>query len=147
MSHSDNSSSKADPMFTTIPTSSSALEEYYRQALDHVRRELPLLADQLKRIGVASVLVEYDGCGDSGQIEKVVCRDAQNNTVMLSAETTVTDDKLADLFYDLLEARHPGWENNDGACGDFEWNIESDRLTHTHNHRFTDYDTTEHEGL
>jgi hypothetical protein len=52
-----------------------------------------------------------------------------------------------DLFYDLTQARHPGWENNDGAFGEFEWNLTGDTLTHTHNDRFTDYDTTEHEGV
>jgi hypothetical protein len=52
-----------------------------------------------------------------------------------------------DFFYDLLETRHAGWENNDGACGEFEWDLVADTLLHTHNDRFTDYDTTEHEGL
>ena len=52
-----------------------------------------------------------------------------------------------DLFYDLIQVRHPGWENNDGAYGDFEWDLTTDTLHHTHNDRFTDYDTTEHEGL
>ena len=37
--------------------------------------------------------------------------------------------------------------NNDGACGELEWILETDALTHTHNDRFTDYHTTEHEGL
>ena len=50
-------------------------------------------------------------------------------------------------FYDLLEARHPGWENNDGAFGEFRWDVVSGALAHVHHERFTDYDTTEHEGV
>ena len=129
------------------PTSSPSLEEYYRGVLDRVRRELPAIAGQLKNIGVATVRVEYDGCGDSGQIEDIVCFDTEDNCVKLTGKTPVTDDQLADLFYDLIETRHPGWENNDGACGELEWILEPDTLTHTHNDRFTDYHTTEHEGL
>ncbi len=52
-----------------------------------------------------------------------------------------------DLFYDLTQARHPGWENNDGAFGEFEWNLSADTLHHSHSDRFTDYDTTEHDGV
>jgi len=52
-----------------------------------------------------------------------------------------------ELFYDLTQARHPGWENNDGACGEFEWDLAAETLEHTHNDRFTDYHTTEHEGV
>jgi hypothetical protein len=64
-----------------------------------------------------------------------------------TGKITFTQDQLMDLFYDLIEIRHAGWENEDGACGDFEWDLPTDALRHVHNERFTDYDTTEHEGL
>lgn len=128
-------------------TSSASLEEYYRDSLERVRRELPLLAAGLRSIGVASVEVQYDGCGDSGQIEDIICRDAQGDRINLTGKTPVTDDQLSDLFYDLIESRHPGWENNDGACGELEWDLATDTLRHTHNDRFTDYHTTEHDGV
>jgi len=128
-------------------TFSASLDQYYRDVFERVRRELPVLAGKLKSIGVASVQVEYDGCGDSGQIEDIVCLDAESKTVALTGKTPVTIDQLSDLFYDLIEARHPGWENNDGARGELEWIVETDTLTHTHNDRFTDYHTTEHEGI
>jgi hypothetical protein len=83
---------------------------------------------------------------DEGQIENIVCLDAENNPVSLTDKTPVTIDQLSSLFYDLIEARHPGWENNDGAFGELNWILATDTLTHTHNDRFTDYHTTEHEG-
>jgi hypothetical protein len=65
-----------------------------------------------------------------------------------AGKLAMTEEQLKDLFYDLTQARHPGWENNDGAFGEFNWDLtEEDALKHTHNDRFTDYDTTEHEGL
>jgi hypothetical protein len=112
-----------------------------------VRTELPLLAARLKSIGVASVAVEYDGCGDSGQIEDVTCRNAQGDPVELTGDAGVIQTELSDLLYDLLEVRHPGWENNDGACGEFEWDLQTDALRHTHRDRFTDYEIMEHEGV
>ena len=131
----------------TATTSSPSLEDYYRQALERVRRELPDLANRLKSIGVVTVYVSYDGCGDSGQIEEIVCRDVQGHHVRLTGKTPATDDQLADLFYDLIDARHPDWGDDDGACGELVWDLEADTLKHTHNVRFTDYSTTEHEGL
>jgi hypothetical protein len=128
-------------------TSSGSLETYRRDALERVRTELPLLAARLKSIGVASVAVEYDGCGDSGQIEDVTCRNAQGDPVELTGDAGVIQTELSDLLYDLLEVRHPGWENNDGACGEFEWDLQTDALRHTHRDRFTDYEIMEHEGV
>jgi len=131
----------------TEPTSSPSLEQYYSARLANVRQHLPDAAKQLKGAGGACVHIQYDGCGDSGQIEGIEYRGEDGKPIDILGKVTITDDELMDLFYDLTQARHPGWENNDGAFGEFEWNLTGDTLTHTHNDRFTDYDTTEHEGL
>ena len=128
-------------------TSSSWLAQYERERLENVRRHLPEARRQLQEAGVACVHINYDGCGDSGQIESITFTDGDGKPVELVGKTTITEDQLMDLFYDLTQARHPGWENNDGAFGEFEWNLTDDTLKHTHNDRFTNYDTTEHEGL
>jgi hypothetical protein len=130
-----------------MPTNSPSLEAYFQEKLGNIRRALPEAARQLKEAGVKVVLVNYDGCGDSGQIESVTYLGAGGKAVDLTAEVTITEEHLTDLFYDLLETRHPGWENNDGAWGEFQWNLSSDELHHSHNERFTDYDTTEHDGV
>ena len=124
-------------------TDSPSLCEYYRRSLENLRKRLPQLASELAATGVARVLVLYDGCGDSGQIEDIECRSADGEIL----ELVSGDGVLKNLLYDLLEARHPGWENGDGACGEFVWELASGSLHHTHHDRFTDYDTTEHEGL
>jgi hypothetical protein len=137
------------PAANTIvsPTSSSWLAQYESERLANVRRHLPNAQRQLKEAGVESVHINYDGCGDSGQIESITYTDGHGKPVDLAGKTTITGDQLMDLFYDLTQARHPGWENNDGAFGEFAWDLTDDTLKHTHNDRFTDYDTTEHEGL
>jgi hypothetical protein len=139
--------SGASTNLTLISTSSDALAQYERERLENVRRNLPGARRQLLDAGVQSVEIDYDGCGDSGCIENIAYRDGRGSAVDLAGKLALTEDQLTNLFYDLIEARHPGWENNDGAFGEFKWNLTEDALLHTHNDRFTDYDTTEHAGL
>lgn len=129
------------------PTSSLSLERYYEDTLEHVRRYLPEAARELKEAGVVSVHIEYDGSGDSGQIESVSYLDREGKALEVTGTANFPEGTLLDLYYDLTQARHPGWENNDGAFGELDWNLDADTLRHTHNDRFTDYETTEHEGL
>ena len=139
--------SEGPPNLSVISTSSDSLAQYERERLDNVRRHLPEARRQLQAAGIDRVQILYDGCGDSGCIESITCTDGQGSTVDPAGKLAMTEEQLMDLFYDLTQARHPGWENNDGAYGEFDWNLSDDALKHTHNDRFTDYDTTEHEGL
>ena len=139
--------SEGPPPLSVICTSSDSLAQYERERLDNVRRHLPEARRQLQAAGIDRVHILYDGCGDSGCIESITYTDGQGSTVDPAGTLAMTEEQLMDLFYDLTQARHPGWENNDGAYGEFDWNLSDDALKHTHNDRFTDYDTTEHEGL
>jgi Family of unknown function (DUF6878) len=147
MTHSDKPSGDATPPDAGTPTTSPSLAQYYRERLDNARRGLPEAARRLKAAGVELVHIRYDGCGDSGQIEEVTYTDAQGKSVNPADQMTLTEDQLMELFYDLTQARHPGWENDDGAFGEFEWNLTADTLHHSHNDRFTEYYTTEYDGL
>jgi hypothetical protein len=132
---------------SVISTSSDSLAQYERERLENVRRHLPEARRQLQAAGIDRVQILYDGCGDSGCIESITYTNEQGSTVDLAGKLAMTEEQLMDLFYDLTQARHPGWENNDGAYGEFDWSLKDHALKHTHNDRFTDYDTTEHEGL
>jgi hypothetical protein len=147
MTQSDNLPKGTEATADPNPTSSFSLERYYRERLENVRQRLPEAQSQLKEAGVEWAYITYDGCGDSGQIESIEYTDRDGEPIDPVGKITMTVDQLLDLFYDLTQVRHPGWENNDGACGEFEWDLMDDTLKHTHNDRFTDYDTTEHEGL
>lgn len=100
----------------------------------------------LRTRGVVMVRAEYEGCGDSGQLEPCACFAAES----VPADDRVGDaerEQIRDHFYDLLECRHGGWENNDGATGRFEWHIASDALTHEHHAYYTETDTSTHQGM
>ena len=147
MTESDKPSADASPDAVTNETSSFSLERYYKEGLANVRKNLPVAAEKLKVAGVARVDIYYDGCGDSGQIEDVRYFDAQRKMIDRPCTVTMSEDALRELFYDLLETRHAGWENNDGAFGDFEWDLIADTLKHSHSDRYVECETTEHEGL
>jgi hypothetical protein len=147
MTNQDPQSNGADGSSTPAPTASFSLQRYYDDKAAHVRRRLPELAQQLRAIGIVCVEVHYDGVGDSGQIESIDYFDKSRKVPFPKGHVGFTEDEIDDLFYDLTQMRHPGWENEDGAFGDIRWDVVGDQLAHVHHDRFTDYNTTEHEGL
>ena len=147
MSESDKPSTDTSLGAVSNVSISSSLQQYYKERLENARKNLPLAAEELRLAGVARVDIYYDGCGDSGQIEDVRYFDAQHKWIQSLPPITITEDALRELFYDLLESRHAGWENNDGAFGEFEWDLIENTLKHSHSERYTECETTEHEGL
>jgi hypothetical protein len=104
--------------------------------------------------GVAKVTVEFDGYGDSGQIESVdaIGKDgvpcqlpATSITIRRAlwgeAEPGIEEMTVADaverLAYDLLGGAHPGWEINDGSYGTFVFDVAAGAITLECNVRFT----------
>lgn len=110
--------------------------------------------DALIAAGITAVAVEFDGGGDSGQIESVLARagdkpiDLPTTTLSLHTagwgepELAVTELPLAEaienLCYGYLEQAHGGWENNDGAYGEFTFNVPERRIELDFNGRYTD---------
>ena len=110
----------------------------------------------LRQAGIAKVEIRFDGSGDSGAVEKIVCLDAADSA--LACPETVLDPipndrpdeaDLADpvllpaalesLAYLALERHHPGREHNDGAGGHLEIDVEEASFVLECNVRFTDY--------
>jgi hypothetical protein len=93
------------------------------------------LFDGLMAAGITHVTVTFDGAGDSGQIESIGAWAGETAVEFPASEieyAALTWDNpevemrqlsLADvveqLAYDLLSDTHGGWENNDGAYGEF----------------------------
>lgn len=121
----------------------------------------------LRENGVVVVDAYYDGQGDSGQIESITALGRDKQVVDLgriqtsiqitskvwdsenrnwkkipSANTKTLIEALDDIFYEALEEQQPGWENNDGAFGNFIMDVAAQTITWEHNSRFTDYETT-----
>ncbi|RMH32080.1 MAG: hypothetical protein D6690_14610 [Nitrospirae bacterium] len=94
---------------------------------------------RLQELGVTSVTAEYDGYADEGAI----------NDIDLTPEPATPIENtfkeiLYNFFYDLLEERFDGWENNDGAFGEFTWDLQTDTIRHEHKSRYIDYEIFEH---
>ncbi len=140
--------------------------EIKHAAQDRLHAELqPLnkaaLFDALAAAGVTAVVVSFDGYGDSGQIENVEVK--SGDAVVPMPEGTIeiaealwdqpepnrTAVSIADiierLIYDFLTDTHCGWENNDGAYGDFTFDVAERTITLDYNERYTASENYTHE--
>lgn len=132
------------------------------------RRKSPKsqLYANLARVGIWRVVIEYDGCGDSGCIADITLYDADDKVITMP-ETQVAYTTEASGFnyktnrpstprktctgplreaietwcYDLLELHFAGWEDNEGADGSIELNVPLNTASWEHNRRFTDTST------
>lgn len=123
---------------TNIPGPSVGVETYENECRQRIAAQLPELRQRLRGLGGVVATAEYDGSGDSGQIEDVILQDAANQCMTMSEADS---DALNALFYDLLETRFGGWENDAGAFGTFTWTLETDALEHNHHERYENYST------
>jgi hypothetical protein len=95
--------------------------------------------DALASAGITHVFAEFDGIGDSGQIESLSARindspidlpvttvnmhsTSWNHAELRLQETTLAT-AIEDACYGFLEQTHAGWENNDGAYGEFTFHV------------------------
>lgn len=117
----------------------------------------PLVFDLLAAAGITSVTIEFDGEGDSGQIESVIACAGEARVELPKTPVTlqhvswnndtVTDrteplpEAIETLCYDYLEQEHGGWENNDGAFGTFTFDVAKRTIELEFNGRYTDIST------
>lgn len=115
----------------------------------------PLLG-ALNSIGVSMVVVEYDGEGDSGQINSVSAAAVDGTTVALTDPVPVAIKELwpgygtleaviEALAWDALAVYHGGFENNDGGYGTLTINVTEGKFLLEHNDRFVDVHSTDTE--
>src|SRR5437763_16142466 len=101
--------------------------------------------EALASAGIASVHADFDGCGDSGQINEITAR-AGNEAVDFPCVAILLHDTqwgnpesapknvnlrqaVEDLCYGYLEQTHSGWENNDGGRGEFTFDVAESRIS------------------
>ncbi len=117
------------------------------------------LFDALATAGIASVLVTFDGVGDSGQIEGIdatidgtpaelpgveieIVTPARDGSG-LDRRTCAVPEAIETLAYAFLEATHGGWENNEGAFGEFTFAVPERTIALDYNERI---ETSEYHG-
>jgi len=104
--------------------------------------------------------VTFDGYGDSGQIENIEAK-AGDEIVTLPAGTILIarpvwgsndidrqslsiHDAIEALVYGFLGRTHDGWENSDGAYGDFTFDVADRTITLDYNERRMESDYSQH---
>jgi len=119
------------------------------------------LFDALAAADISHVTVTFDGEGDSGQIESIDAW-AGETTVDLPAveiryaaitwdrpevemRSLSLEDVVEQLAYDFLSDTHGGWENNDGAYGEFCFDASARCIHLEFNERFTSSELFTHE--
>ena len=95
--------------------------------------------DALAAAGISSVVVTFDGVGDSGQIESIDARIVDTAAALPTCDIEIATpgwdgselqrpisplgDAIEQLAYALLEETHGGWENNEGAFGECDFDV------------------------
>lgn len=118
------------------------------------------LFDFLQAQGIILVTVDFDGSGDSGQIEDMFAFDAHGEVALPEGNLPIAEatsqpdgdtdergpvkDIIETLTYDLLEGEHGGWENNEGAYGEFRFDVTERTITLGYHERMmaTEYSET-----
>jgi hypothetical protein len=117
-------------------------------------RNKEVLFDGLRQASIAHVLISFVGSGDSGQIESVDARNDTDQSVTLPAAQIIfagidwqsgapikrrltLEGAVEELVYDLLSATHSGWQDNDGAYGEFCIDAGARTIHLEFNERFT----------
>ena len=134
-----------------------------------VKANSKLLFDTLQETRVASIEVNFDGCGDSGQINHIVYEDHRGKEVSepkLVVKGSFTDkhhdwddkqkkfvevgggegkvrDIVEQVCYDKLEASHGGWEINEGSYGTFVFDVLNRKVNLEFNERIEEVRSSE----
>jgi hypothetical protein len=143
------------------PTSWLAREQEFAKLCDSIHPEnKATLFEALARAGITLIVVNFDGYGDSGQIEDITANsgDKAVDLPIVSLEVARAEwgsrdiarvtfsmkDAIEQLAYDFLRETHDGWENNEGAYGDFVFDVAERTITLNYNERIETSEYTQH---
>jgi hypothetical protein len=135
-----------EPAFDDWMARYRADQERCQQALTHHKAAL---LRALRKASIKRVTITYDGEGDSGQTESIEainfsCESVavtQVDTLVAIDGTTDSEAKplrehLDDFLWEVLNAYHDGFENNDGGYGTLTINVAPQTVTLEHANRF-----------
>ena len=130
-----------------------------RRAQEALAPNKAALFDALAAANVETLVVTFDGCGDSGQIESVAAHTGEAEVAMPETAITIASPRgdgsgldhrampiaeaVETLVYDLLEIAHPGWEINEGSYGEFTFAVANREIRLECNLRTTEFSADE----
>ena len=125
-------------------------EKRHEEVRNRIKEVVPKFRLELLAMGAEKIEARYDGSGDSGSLSEISLLTANGTVFEIEdgniPEPEIFKDNILNIFYDVLEVRYAGWENNEGAFGHFEWDLVEDKVNHVHKIRIMTEETTEHEG-
>lgn len=110
-----------------------------REAENRVTRTA-LLAD-MRALGITEKIAEYEGYGDSGNVEDVTVQPAG---IVLPGDLS---SRLEDFAWMIAYLQYPGFENNEGGYGTLTWDVTGDSITLDHANRYIECSHSCDEGL
>jgi hypothetical protein len=118
------------------------------------------LFDALAAAGIEIVTVVFDGYGDSGQIENIEAKAGDEIIALPPGQIEIAGpvwgsseierqaqpvrEAIETLAYAFLGQTHGGWENSDGAYGDFTFDVTERTITLDYNERRMESDYSQH---
>ena len=152
---------------TTNQSPNNFLQEFQKQQLelDRLRAELlpgnkAALFDALAAAGIDTLQVGFDGCADSGQIDGIEAKTADVTVSLPDVTITIghvlndgsgvkqmnlpIEEAIEQLAYDFLAEIRSGWENDDGAFGEFVFDVGKRSITLEFNDRYTETEYSQH---
>jgi hypothetical protein len=156
------------PENQTAPVPTTDLTAWLDKDREHARRASELLPankivlfNVLVASGITHVIVHFDGYGDSGQIEDIEAKagdavaelpddrievlDPIWGSSEIERQTHTIGEAIEHTAYAFLRQTHEGWENNDGAYGDFAFDVAERTITLDYNERYTSSENYTHE--
>lgn len=122
------------------------------KAIQHLETNKAHLFGVLGPARIQYVTVTFDGGGDSGQIEDISAVADSTKVELPTVEIELVShvwgqeeptrnllpvaEAIEQLAYDLLSLTHCGWENNDGAYGEFVFDVREKSISLEHNERY-----------
>jgi hypothetical protein len=134
--------------------------EHIRLADELLPANKTALFDALAAVRIEIVTVVFDGYGDSGQIENIEAKAGDEIIALppgqieiaspvwgsseIERQTQPVREAIETLAYSFLGQTHGGWENSDGAYGDFTFDVVERTITLDYNERRMESDYSQH---
>ncbi len=134
--------------------------EHARLAEQSLLSNKTALFDALATAGIEIVTVVFDGYGDSGQIENIEASAGDELIALppneiemarsvwgsseIERQTQPIRDAIETLAYDFLGQTQSGWGNDEGAYGDFTFDVAARTITLDYNERRMESDYSQH---
>jgi hypothetical protein len=138
-----------------------AQEREFAKLCESIRPEnKAALFEALAHAGITTIKVSFNGYADSGQIEDIAVKTGDKDVALpvvtveiaharwgspdIVRVTRSISEAIEQLAYDFLRETHAGWENNEGAYGDFLFDVAEQAITLNYYERIETFHYTEH---